>query len=586
MNAQQEIDWGHLVPEFSAKLLDSQFTTSDLSAWIIGTMLLIAFGALVFVAFKSAKSLSSLRFLRRLLANATQETLARERRDLRLSANDRPYEGALWTEFDETFVESFDGKHLFNTVDAAYFFNTHNLARGVTESRLIAALPGILTAMGVFGTFVGLQLGLSKININDPSQFDESIKLMINGAAVAFSTSVWGVGTSMLFNLAEKAVEQLLRSRILRLQRTIDSLFPRKSAEQTLVNIEYSNAQAETALKGLAEQIGTQMHRAVKDVGASVKTGIQEAIGPGIDSLVRAAADLSSRQENGSERALTSLVDKFTKSVGQMGDEQKQGLERLATEVQASLNGWVGSLATFTGELESKANEWSTTESRREEAFQANMALLTKHQRKTTEEVDGVLSTNLESSQQLANQNLQVSGALEALSQKLEQTSQNLQVVSERFGSLGTDITGATQHLAVAQTDSATAVESAATSNRQVTDSITALVTQVHEIRRVMQNVGETLQESAAVASTAFSSLTSSQSEFLEGMEHHLGSFGEMVNNMLVDYSERVNGQTIERLNTWNKQTQEFLSSMVDAVSTINDVASEMEGHLQARPAR
>ena len=50
---------------------------------------------------------------------------------------------------------------LFNTIDAPHFFNTYTLARGLTENRLVAAMPGILTAIGVVGTFAGLQMGLA-----------------------------------------------------------------------------------------------------------------------------------------------------------------------------------------------------------------------------------------------------------------------------------------------------------------------------------------------------------------------------------------------------------------------------------------
>jgi len=39
--------------------------------------------------------------------------------------------------------------HLYNTFDAAYFFNATTLAKGVTDNRLVAAVPGFLTAIGV-----------------------------------------------------------------------------------------------------------------------------------------------------------------------------------------------------------------------------------------------------------------------------------------------------------------------------------------------------------------------------------------------------------------------------------------------------
>ena len=55
------------------------------------------------------------------------------------------------------------GYHLFNTLDASHFFNHYSLARGLTDNRLLTAVPSFLTAIGVIGTFAGLQIGLGEI---------------------------------------------------------------------------------------------------------------------------------------------------------------------------------------------------------------------------------------------------------------------------------------------------------------------------------------------------------------------------------------------------------------------------------------
>lgn len=59
---------------------------------------------------------------------------------------------------------------------------------------MIAVVPGFLTALGVIGTFVGLQLGLSDLNIAgnvDVNEMKNGVAGVINGAKIAFMTSVW-----------------------------------------------------------------------------------------------------------------------------------------------------------------------------------------------------------------------------------------------------------------------------------------------------------------------------------------------------------------------------------------------------------
>src|SRR5690606_18834332 len=143
--------------------------------------------------------------------------------------------GKVWREFDESLVISGDQKALFNTLDADHFFNARTLAPGLTGSRLLAATPSFLVAIGVLGTFVGLTVGLDSLNLSSRSDIPElrdGIDRLIQGATVAFMTSVWGVGLSLLLNMIEKFMERSALSKIKSVQQEIDFLYPRIPAEQ------------------------------------------------------------------------------------------------------------------------------------------------------------------------------------------------------------------------------------------------------------------------------------------------------------------------------------------------------------------
>ena len=250
-----------------------------------------------------------------------------------------------------------DGEHLYNTLDADHFFNSHTLARSVTESRLLAAVPGFLTAVGVIGTFFGLQLGLGALELNtgDTEQLKSGISTLISSASIAFMTSVWGVFLSLLFNVIEKFVEGHLRDDIASLQTRIDELYSRITAERTLLGIESHSKVSRDTLNGLAEQIGERMQVAVQNMADTVTTGMEASLSkvmePAIAQLVSASNELSDKQGKSSEDALKKLLEEFTAQLGKAGTEQGAALNQVSQGINSSINQWGDTMSRFMAQL-------------------------------------------------------------------------------------------------------------------------------------------------------------------------------------------------------------------------------------------
>ncbi len=157
----------------------------------------------------------------KLLAGVTPENATAQRERLRQHGD------VLWQEFDSTFVEDHDlasGRvWLRRTVDAAQIFNERSLARRLIHSRLISATSGLLTALGVLGAFIGLQQGISGLRFVNPQpgEMEASIQTLVNGLTIKFSSSIWGILCSIIFNVLEKLIEGAAWSRIRRVQARI-----------------------------------------------------------------------------------------------------------------------------------------------------------------------------------------------------------------------------------------------------------------------------------------------------------------------------------------------------------------------------
>jgi hypothetical protein len=271
--------------------------------------------------------------------------------------NDEKVLGAIWGEFDETLILSQDGTKLSNTFDASYFFNPTTLAKEILENRLIVAIPSFLTAIGVIGTFLGLLLGLRHINITsdvDVKELQQGIMHMISGASIAFITSVWGVSSSLVFNIGEKFCERIIQRDISNLQNRIDFLYPRINAEQSLVEISDHGENSLKTLNGLAEKIGNKMQEAMvkttEEIQKSLETSLNTIMAPAIKSLV-------SNANEGSQQALEQLIRQFMGGMGQEGENQKKMLENASQEVNKAMSNMGKNMQEFLTEIEKQNGE-------------------------------------------------------------------------------------------------------------------------------------------------------------------------------------------------------------------------------------
>jgi hypothetical protein len=202
---------GHLWPKFGLPW-KPEFQVQEIGGLFWFFMIVITAVAVGFVIFHRIRCGRRLRLLQDLIGSQDKDSLAVNRHAILEKAleQDPKETGKLWREFDESLVYSTDKSRLYNTLDAEHFFNARTLAPGLTSSRLLSATPTFLTAIGVLGTFIGLTLGLANLQINagEIDTLKSGVSTMINGAAVAFMTSVWGVFLSLILNVTEKLAER------------------------------------------------------------------------------------------------------------------------------------------------------------------------------------------------------------------------------------------------------------------------------------------------------------------------------------------------------------------------------------------
>lgn len=346
----------HLWPQF-ALVLTPGLEMEEIAVWIWLLMIVIMAISVMSVIRHRWHFSRRLKRVQQLIQGQNRDSLAHNRLATLEKAleQDTIITGPLWREFDESLVYSADKSRLFNTLEAEHFFNNYTLAYGLTSSRLLAAAPAFLTAIGVLGTFLGLTLGLKGLQINagDVETLKDGISVMINGAAVAFMTSIWGVALSLLLNLFEKLVERGALAKIRDLQQRIDFLYPRLPAEHSLVQIAAATDESKEALQELHERIGDRLQETVSGMSDSMQQAFTDAINtvmaPAIQSLVN-----NTNQQ--STDVLEKLVSGFMDGMKTAGSEQGHLMKNAAEEVQQAVSGMADRMEVLFKQLDEQQN--------------------------------------------------------------------------------------------------------------------------------------------------------------------------------------------------------------------------------------
>ena len=636
--AMDKINLSQLLPEWGAIFNGFPQTGTELSAWFVVSLLALTIFFLGFSLLKVGQARQRINWLDNLLKDQTSENIADNRLTLIEKAQNIRHEaGHLWLEFDETLVETDQtGKvKLHNTYDAAYFFNTSTLAASITESRLLAAVPGFLTALGVIGTFIGLQLGMAQLNIAGDVSIEEmktGVAGVINGAKFAFMTSVWGVALSVLFNVIEKTIERVARRKVADLQERIDTLFPRISAESQLQRIANDSEQSRESLQGLAEKIGEKMQESLLEATAGIQTGLEASLekimAPAINKLVDETSD-------GNQKALENLLEKFMDKFGSEGDKQRQGMDEASERMNTSLAAFGTSMQAFLNNMEASQNGTAKREEELVQKISGQVDYLvenTNAQNKAlTEFVQdalGDLSKDLNSRDQQAadrekdrgnelviqtdamkagttelleridegleaqfaathklltqGQTLQTSmessvkSSAEA-SNSMKRTSAELNHAASSMNVFGSHIKSAGDQLSGSVTNAVKSTQLLAQQNQKSSQQMEELRTQLVQNTSDFQKTITQMREILELADKSFDGMADHQQHYLNGLKQNVEELAAKMTSLLQEYATQANGQTARHLKVWAEGTTQYATQMNNAVQSLSGVVDEIE---------
>ena len=323
--------------------------------WIVAALL-----AAIAIGFIARFILPALRLGRELTAalrqlqdveheGATPETMA--------ALMTTPTLAHLWREYAQTLHRQQDkqGVRWRATAMAEAFFTEQALVDTPLKTEFYKHLPGILTGIGIIGTFSGLILGLTHFEISANTEVvRESLRGLVQGVGHAFAVSASAIALAMLFTWIEKSLVTARYRQVATLVQRIDSLFDAGAGEEYLARLvraaEASAAQgreSNTALVGELRQALQEVLASQQQAAAQQQQQLVQALSSQLDQLgQRFGAQVDASLQQHLVPAIQAPLQELTATLQQQGQGQQA---MLANALEGSLNqGMQQALAGFT----------------------------------------------------------------------------------------------------------------------------------------------------------------------------------------------------------------------------------------------
>lgn len=247
------------------------------------------------------------------------------------------------------------------TVPAESIFTREVLVDSRLFDDFTRHLPGVLTGLGIIGTFAGLLDGLKRFDPSTTAKAVEGLGPLMSGVQHAFVASGMAIGCAMLVVFISRLVLAYLYRLVEQLTHSIDSLYKTGAGEKYLDRLvrasernEANTAQLKDALVEDLNKIMTNLvdkqiaaqqaatHSLGEHIGQSITTAIAEPI-----KSMKEAMEVTSRG-NGEqvntmlETLLTGFMAKLEDTFGSqmrgINEQMQRSMDSMAT-VQASLQG-------------------------------------------------------------------------------------------------------------------------------------------------------------------------------------------------------------------------------------------------------
>lgn len=199
-------------------------------------------------------------------------------------------------------------------------------------------VAGILTAIGILGTFLGLVLGLRSFDFSNADQMTSSVEALVGGLNVAFYTSIYGVTLSILYNIIFRRITTGLTQELNHFYDAFNSALEPVSQKAMVERMDSRQAENNALMQDIKALLDERLGERLGHQMAETLTPVFDRIIQSLDSMM---LDFHKEQANSLEKIVDAFVDRMggalnshVKALGESVDELSQAQKTMSVELQ------------------------------------------------------------------------------------------------------------------------------------------------------------------------------------------------------------------------------------------------------------
>lgn len=275
-----------------------------------------------------------------------------------------PYFLNVWQSYRDTLHEQRDNQNHLTRIRSTTLAENIFTAPALVDARLNAEffkhLPGILTGIGIIGTFFGLIVGVHGFDPTqlDPKAIQQGLKALFGAVREAFVASAIAILAAMIITLIEKVLINVCCRRLEDLCRSLDSLYDAGVGEDYLAELVRATQETKTNTANLKDSLVNEMSELLhkitdRQIEANERmfASLGQTLESRLDKQISHSEDMSAnvaglRQDMGSftggqrdalADTLGSLITAFTDKIQETFGSQTHHLTEMMTTAAQSM---------------------------------------------------------------------------------------------------------------------------------------------------------------------------------------------------------------------------------------------------------
>lgn len=240
------------------------------------------------------------------------------------------------------------------TAPSASFFSEQQLVDIPLNTEFFKHLPGILTGVGIIGTFYGLMIGLNHFDPSTPEQVTSSVNNLLHDVLYAFLGSAFAIFFSILITWMEKLSIANCYKYLEKFTAALDSLYDSGVSAEYLASLVKSSNESATQARHLKESLVTDLRDMLLHLAESQKVENERLANTLSNAYRESGAQFADQVSGAIENSLKSPLDKIAGAVQTASGDQSGMVQNMLQDV---LTAFMAKLDTTFGQQFTNLNE-------------------------------------------------------------------------------------------------------------------------------------------------------------------------------------------------------------------------------------